>query len=280
MPDLSTLALFTTAASALCYIIAIIRISSSIHAASQLASQDQPSAANLPGRPPWGILGAILHFTTIGLMTMEYQGLSSSFFDALSITAFIVVTMSLIAQSHYVLRALLIPVFAIATICLALASLFAHHTTIVATSTGMLMHILSSIIAYSLLSLATLQALALQQMERGLKNHSDNRWLNQLPPLQTMESLLFQLITLGWLALTVAIASGSIYIDDLFAQHLAHKTLFAVISWLLFGLLLIGRQKYGWRGATAVKWTLSAFIALALAYFGSKFVLEVLLNKA
>ena len=124
------------------------------------------------------------------------------------------------------------------------------------------------------------QALALQQMERGLKNHSDNRWLNQLPPLQTMESLLLQLITLGWLALTVAIASGSIYIDDLFAQHLAHKTLFAVISWLLFGLLLIGRQKYGWRGATAVKWTLSAFIALALAYFGSKFVLEVLLNKA
>ena len=162
MPDLSTLALFTTAASALCYIIAIIRISSSIHAASQLASQDQPSAANLPGRPPWGILAAILHFTTIGLMTMEYQGLSSSFFDALSITAFIVVTMSLIAQSHYVLRALLIPVFAIATICLALASLFAHHTTIVATSTGMLTHILSSIIAYSLLSLATLQALALR----------------------------------------------------------------------------------------------------------------------
>lgn len=277
MTDISPLSIAIMLGSIAGYAIAVVLLARSI-----IASNSINATANANpniGMPLWGALAAALHLVTIAIVAVENQGLSSSFFDALSITAFIVVVVGLITQMRYPIGVLLIPVFIIAGFCLALANLYGHHSPIIASSKGMLTHILSSIIAYSLLSLATVQALALQVMERGLKDHNSSSWLRQLPPLQTMEALLFQLIGLGWLALTIAIASGGIYVDDLFAQHLAHKTVFSILSWILFALLLIGRQRYGWRGATAVKWTLSAFIALALAYFGSKFVLEVLLQR-
>jgi ABC-type uncharacterized transport system permease subunit len=268
MTDLSTLATLTTISASACYALAIM----------QLLIVTRSNANQHQAFPLWGLAGVVFHFLTITLNTIEHQGLSSSLFDALSITGFIVMSMGLIAQTRYTLRAMLLPAFVIAIMCLVLANSYSHHTPILATSPGMLTHILSSIIAYSLLSLATLLALTFQLMERGLKDHREISWLRQLPPLQTMESLLFQLITIGWLILTAAIVSGGIFIDDLFAQHLAHKTLFTMISWLLYGLLIIGRRNYGWRGTTALKLAIAAFIALVLAYFGSKFVLEILLN--
>jgi ABC-type uncharacterized transport system permease subunit len=271
MTDLSTLTIIATTSAAACYAIAIVQL--------LMATRSNASPKQTQAFPYWGLTGAALHLATIAISTIEHQGLSSSLFDALSITAFIVMSMGLIAQTRYMLRAMLIPAFIIAIICLVLASSYSHHTPILATSSGMLTHILSSIIAYSLLSIATLLALTLQLMERGLKDHREVSWLRQLPPLQTMENLLFQLITIGWLILTTAIISGGIFIDDLFAQHLAHKTLFTSISWLLYGLLLIGRRNYGWRGTTAFKLAIAAFIALLLAYFGSKFVLEILLSS-
>ena len=268
MTDLSTIALLTASTAILCYALAALQ-----------GFKSAQSTSGPPALSRWSVLAALLHLLTITVHAVEDHGLSSSFFDALSITAFIVVAMSLLTQIRHALGALLAVIFIIAIAALALASLFAHHTPIVASSSGMLTHILSSIIAYSLLSLATVQAIALQQMERQLKTHHDAAWLRQLPPLQTMETLLFQLIGLGWLALTVGVISGALYVDDLFAQQLSHKTVFTLISWSLFGLLLIGRSQYGWRGATAVKWTLSAFAALLLGYFGSKFVLEVILHR-
>ena len=271
MTDLSTLTTIATTSAAVCYAIAIAQL--------LMATRSNASPKQTQAFPFWGLAGAALHLVTIAISTIEHQGLSSSLFDALSITAFIVMSMGLIAQTRYMLRAMLIPAFIIAIICLILANSYSHHTPILATSSGMLTHILSSIIAYSLLSIATLLALTLQLMERGLKDHREISWLRQLPPLQTMENLLFQLITIGWLILTAAIISGGIFIDDLFAQHLAHKTLFTSISWLLYGLLLIGRRNYGWRGTTAFKLAIAAFIALLLAYFGSKFVLEILLSS-
>ena len=267
--DLPTLAILTTISCVICYAIATVQLLITIKGNTN--NQEQPF-------PVWGAVGALLHLLTLVIHAIEHQGLSSSLFDALSITAFIVISMGLIAQTRYTLRAMLLPTFVIAIACLILANSYSHHTPILATSSGMLTHILSSIIAYSLLSIATLLALTLQIVERGLKDHRETSWLRQLPPLQTMESLLFQLVTIGWIILTIAIISGGLFIENLFAQHLAHKTLFTMVSWLLYGLLLIGRHNYGWRGTTAVKFTITAFIALVLAYFGSKFVLEILLN--
>ena len=95
--------------------------------------------------------------------------------------------------------------------------------------------------------------------------------------MKHMEILLFEVILVGFAALTISLASGLLFLENMFAQHLVHKTILSIIAWLVFLILLIGHWKLGWRGRTATRWTLSGFVSLMLAYFGSKFVLEVLL---
>jgi ABC-type uncharacterized transport system permease subunit len=94
-----------------------------------------------------------------------------------------------------------------------------------------------------------------------------------------MESLLFEMIALGFALLTLALGTGFMFLEDMFAQHLAHKTLLSVLAWSVFGVLLWGRFRFGWRGRTALRWTLVGFVVLMLAYFGSKFVLELILHR-
>ena len=105
--------------------------------------------------------------------------------------------------------------------------------------------------------------------------------LRSMPPLLTMETLLFRIIAAGFVLLTLTIASGVLFSEELFGRpaRFSHKTVFGVLSWLIFGALLCGRWFYGWRGRTAVRWTLAGFLTLVLAYIGSKFVLEVILGR-
>ncbi|AOS98503.1 Inner membrane protein YpjD [Microbulbifer aggregans] len=146
-------------------------------------------------------------------------------------------------------------------------------------SAGVAVHALLSISAYALLTLATLQAIYLYYQNQQLHNHRPGAISRFLPPLQTMESLLFGLIAFGQLLLTASLITGFLFLDDLFAQHLVHKTTLSILAWLLYSILLWGHWKWGWRGNTAVRWTLAAFAALLLAYFGSKLVLEVILQR-
>ncbi len=141
-------------------------------------------------------------------------------------------------------------------------------------------HIFASLLAYSLLNIAALQALLLAVQDHCLRSHHpDGYLLRSLPSLQSMENLMFQLIGAGLLLLTLSLATGFIFLENLFAQHLAHKTVLSILAWLVFAVLLVGRQRYGWRGQTAVRWTLGGFVALMLAYFGSKMVLELILGR-
>ena len=142
---------------------------------------------------------------------------------------------------------------------------------------GLSVHILLSIIAYSLLSIAALEALFLTYQNRQLHQHHSSALMRMLPPLQTMESLLFSLLITGFTLLTLALVSGLLFVDNFFAQHLVHKTLFSIVAWLLYGILLWGHFRWGWRGRIATLWTLGGFTSLILAFWGTKFVLEVLL---
>lgn len=144
-------------------------------------------------------------------------------------------------------------------------------------SVGMGLHILLSIVAYSLLFAAVLQALLVSWQDHHLKSRQISGIAQYLPPLQTMESLLFKFVWFGVALLTVALISGAYYIDNIFDQQLAHKTLLSLIAWGVFALLLYGRHTRGWRGSYAVRWVLGGFCVLMLAYFGSKLVLEVIL---
>ncbi len=142
---------------------------------------------------------------------------------------------------------------------------------------GLGAHILLSITSYSLMTIAALQALLLAWQNRQLHHHHPGGRLRTLPPLETMEQLLFRLLIVGFVLLSGGLLCGAFYVDDFFAQHLAHKTVFSIIAWVVYAMLLWGHYRLGWRGKVAIYWTLGGFCALMLAFWGTKFVLEVVL---
>ncbi|MGH6691191.1 MAG: cytochrome C assembly family protein [Gammaproteobacteria bacterium] len=142
-------------------------------------------------------------------------------------------------------------------------------------------HLLIAMLSYSLFTIASLHVLLMALLERRLHDGSLPRALQGLPPLLTMETLLFRIIWAGFILLTATLATGVLYSEELFgrAARFDHKTVFGVLSWIVFAALLGGRHVYGWRGRVAVRWTLTGFLMLVLAYIGSKFVLEVILGR-
>ena len=138
-----------------------------------------------------------------------------------------------------------------------------------------------ALLAYSLFTIASLHVLMMAMMERGLHRGNLPRFLQGLPPLLTMEQLLFRIIAAGFVLLTLTLASGILFSEALFGKPMSftHKTVFGILSWIIFAALLAGRALYGWRGRVAMRWTLAGFLSLVLAYIGSKFVLEVLLQR-
>lgn len=147
---------------------------------------------------------------------------------------------------------------------------------------GFKIHLLIAMMAYSLFTIASLHVLLMALLERRLHGGALPRALRGLPPLLALEALLFHLIWAGFILLTLTLLSGMIYSEELLgkAAKLNHKTVFGVLSWIIFAGLLGGRHLRGWRGRTAVRWTLAGFLMLVLAYVGSKFVLEVVLGRA
>ena len=143
------------------------------------------------------------------------------------------------------------------------------------------LHLALAMVAYSLFVIALLHAALMALVEHRLHQKSAS-FAGSLPPLLTLEQLLFRIIAAAFVLLTLTLITGIAFSETLFgrAMRADHKTVFAVLSWFTFGLLLAGRRLYGWRGRTALRWTLSGFVMLLLAYVGSRFVLEVLLHRA
>jgi ABC-type uncharacterized transport system permease subunit len=128
------------------------------------------------------------------------------------------------------------------------------------------LHAWCALLAYATLAIAALLALMLWAQERALRRREFHGWLRALPPLTELEMLLFRTIAVGFVLLTATLLTGVLFVENLFEQHLVQKTVLSVLSWLLFGGLLLGRWRYGWRGTTAVRWTLSAMALLFLAF--------------
>jgi len=141
-------------------------------------------------------------------------------------------------------------------------------------------HAWMALLAYATLAIAALLAVMLWLQDRALRRREFHAWLRALPPLTQLETVLFRTITVGFVLLTLTLLTGVLFVEDFLSQHLVHKTVLSVLSWLVFGGLLLGRWRYGWRGIRAVHWTLTAMALLLLAFFGSKFVLELVLGRA
>ncbi len=225
-------------------------------------------------------LAAGLHTLYIGLLCQHQNGFSFDVLSVASLNILSVVFVLLLTALTKPVEKLGLVLFPLAAIILGLDAIIDPLPHLLPVHTGaMAVHILTSVLAFSLLAVAALQAILLAIQNNQLKQHPPTRFILLLPSLQTMETLLFQMITAGVLMLTVSLGTGFLFLHDLFAQHLAHKTVLSLFAWGIFCAILIGRRRYGWRGRVAVNWILAGFLLLLLAYFGSKFVLELILTK-
>ncbi len=226
-----------------------------------------------------GAVAAVLHGLVAAALVFGGDGVNFSLWPVSVLILLLMTVLVLASNLGRPLYSLLILLFPASALVLALALAFGddgHHGQQLSLAIGL--HVLFSLLAYSLLTIAALQSLLLAYQHYQLKHHHPGGFLRGMPPLQTMERLLFQVIWTGLALLTLSLASGFLFVEDLWAQHLVHKTFFSILAWLLFAVLLWGRHRLGWRGNTAIRWTLGGFASLALAYWGSKFVLEVILG--
>ena len=227
-----------------------------------------------------GGLAIIIHGLSLTENLFSEQGLSLGFYNASSLIAWFIASLGLLSSLRRPTELMLVILFPIAALSLTFKAMLGQQELLLTQVTpGIAAHILSSILAYSVLTLAAIQAAVLQVQEYQLKHRHLRGIIQALPPLQTMEKMLFELVWIGVILLSLAIISGAIYLENIFAQHLVHKTLLSIVAWVIFSLLLWGRHQWGWRSQTAVRWTLGGFVVLMLGYFGSKLVLELILGS-
>ena len=146
-------------------------------------------------------------------------------------------------------------------------------------SPGSASHVLISIMAYSFITIAALQAVFLAYQNHQLKHGQAGGFISKFPPLQDMEVLLFELLWVGQVLLSLGIIAGLLFIDDIWGiDGVIHKTFFSTLSWTAFAILLWGRHKLGWRGTTAIRGTLIGFTLLIVGFYGSKFALQYIIS--
>ena len=226
----------------------------------------------------WG--AALLHAMILAQTVFEPAGLNLGFFNALSFTSGLIGVVLLAAAMVRPVENLGILALPFAALTLVLGLWFPAERIVVGAGCWPLeLHIFIAILAYSLLTLAAAQAALLAIQDHRLRRRLPGGFLRGIPPLTTMENLLFQMIGAGFVLLSITLISGLFFLEDLFTQYLAHKAVLSFVAWGVFGVLLWGRWRFGWRGRTAIRWTLSGFAFLALAYFGSKLVLELILKR-
>ena len=227
-----------------------------------------------------GLAAIVIHAALLYPSILTSSGLNLGFFYAASLIALTTALLLILASLFEPVENLGIPVFVLAALSIGLLLIYpARHMLTGATSWQLDTHILTSLLAYSILGLAVIQAILLAIQDHHLHNRQPGGFIRALPPLQVMEALLFQMIAAGYALLTLSLITGILFLEDIFAQHLVHKTILSIIAWLVFGILLWGRWRFGWRGRVAIRWTIGGFVFLMLAYFGSKFVLELVLNR-
>ena len=207
------------------------------------------------------------------------SGMNLGFYNALSLMSWGVSLIVLIAAFSRPLENLAIVFFPLAAFALYLGILFPSSRILPDDAPmGLRLHVILSIFAYSLLTIAALQAALLAFQDHQISNKTPSG-IMRLPPMQIMEDLLIQIIAIGFFMLSLSLATGLMFLHDIFTQHLTHKAVLSILAWLIFGILLWGRWSRGWRGKKIVRWTIGGFVSLMLAYFGSKLVLELILKR-
>ncbi|MFO1436480.1 MAG: cytochrome c biogenesis protein CcsA [Gammaproteobacteria bacterium] len=221
------------------------------------------------------IHGFVLHHSLV-----SPAGFNVGIFNTASLVGWLVAVLALMVNIGKPMHALLIGLLPLSALSLALEWIFGgSHVVTAQMPRGVDLHIALSLVAYSILTIAAFQAILIAMADRQLRNKRPLRIMRALPPLASMETLLFQLLTVGTVLLGVGLISGFLFVQNLLAQHLVHKTVLSLLAWAVFAVLLWGRYQRGWRGRTAVNYTLAGFTLLAVGFFGSEAVLQLILNR-
>jgi len=227
-----------------------------------------------------GSIALILHAMLLYPSLFTANGIDLGFYHALSLMTWFAALLIMAAMLFRPVENLTLIFFPAAALSLLLELAFSSERIVAAGAPlGVRAHIALSIAAYALLTIAAGQALILAVQERLLRSGQPVQAMRLLPPLQTMEELLVQILAGGFFFLSLSLATGFMFVQNLLSQHLAHKTVFAVLAWITFATVLTGRWARGWRGRRLISLTLGGFTFLLLAYFGSKFVLELVLHR-
>jgi len=246
------------------------------------AAQTGKSNGRTVWHSPTVAVGLVLHGGLLYFSLFGTGGLNLGLTNALSAILWLTVLIYWLANLKLDLHSLQAIVLPPAALFVLLQKLVPEtHLLPYAERPLFMAHLAIAMLAYSLFTFAALHALLMMVAERNLHRQHTFIRLPDFPPLIDMETLLFRIIGVGFVLLTLTVVSGIFFTEQLFHQALQfnHKTVFSIVAWLIFGALLWGRSAYGWRGRIAIRWTLSGFGVLLLAYVGSKFVLEVLLQR-
>lgn len=245
---------------------------------------DQPVKGLARWERIWLFIALGLHGLTLGIEV--HPGDASTRFGfavALSLMMWLAMAFYWIESFYARMEGLQMLGLPLAALCVLLPlAIPTQHILANAASPAFRFHLLMAMLAYSLFTLAALHAILMAVTEKRLHSGRMTPLFAGLPPLLTMEKLLFRLIHIAFALLTLTLASGILFSEQIFGKALPfnHKTVFAILSWLIFAALLFGRHRHGWRGKTALRWTLTGFAVLLLAYVGSRFVLEVVLGRS
>ncbi len=223
----------------------------------------------------------IFHGILLKLQVFTEQGLDLSFSYAMSLVMWVITllyTITSLFRRAANIGAVILPLDVITLVIV----IFLPGTDMIANSSPLLhLHISVAVLAYSLLALAGIQALFVNSQEKALHRHQARQINLQLPPLEAMESLLFQLLWAGFILLSLTLVSGIFFSEEIFGKALKinHHIVLSASAWLVFGIFLFGHWRWGWRGRNAVHWTIGGLSLLVLGYFGTRFVLEFLLGR-
>ncbi len=218
------------------------------------------------------------HALALYPMVVTASGINLGIFSAASLVAWLIASIAILATLRAPVASLNLVILPFTAVIIGVSLLFTDQRVLEQMPAGLALHIGLSLIAYSLFAIATLQAIYLNFAARRLKSHAPV--LRLLPPLAIMEQLMFQLTGIAFALLSLGLIVGVPYIQDVRGQHLGHKIVFSALAWLTFAVLIIGRHQWHWRGRRAVRFLISGFVLLALGFFGSKFVLELVLHRA
>lgn len=225
----------------------------------------------------------VLHGIVLYRAVNVPEGLDLGVANAVSLLVWLTVAIYWLASLAFerigAMLGLMAPAAAVAV--LLQAALPGQHVVKYAGDPLFTLHFAIAMLGYSLFTVATVHAIVMLAEEKWLHRGVLPPFLRALPPLLEMEALLFRILLAAFVMLTLTVVTGVFFSEQLFHKPFKanHKTIFAFISWLIFGALLWGHYFRGWRGKRAVRWTLAGFVSLLLAYVGSKVVLELILQR-